>query len=90
MEYLIPVMYSGNKIHKTKEIPHKCYFKAGDADISKNKEYSNFLHIYFDANNFRDIDDRCSVKSTVHIFNGNLIDWCANKQSETSRIYSNS
>ena len=42
MEYLIhhthePIMYSRNKIHKNEEIPHQCYFKAGYAEISKNK-----------------------------------------------------
>ena len=51
-----PIIYSRNKIHKTEEIPHQCYFKAGDVEISKNKEYSNFLHTYYDADNDIDID----------------------------------
>ena len=35
------------------------------------------------------ISDRGSVTSTVHFFNGNIIDWCSNKPSETSRSSSN-
>ena len=43
MEYLMhhpqePIMYSRNKIYRTKDSPHRCYFKVGDAEISKNKE----------------------------------------------------
>ena len=74
---------------KTIEIPHQCFFKAGDAEINKNQEYSNFLHTYCDANNAKDLSDRCSFPSQVHLFNGTLIDWCNNKQYETSRISSN-
>ena len=46
---------------------------------NKNKEYSNFLHIYFDADHAMDISYRRSVTSTFHFFNGTLIDWCAKK-----------
>ena len=43
MEYLMnhqhePIMYPIKKIHRTEEIPHKCYFKAGYAETRKNKE----------------------------------------------------
>ena len=53
MEYLmqhphINIMSSRKKIHRTKEIPHKCYFGAGEEETRKNKEYSNFLHAYCD------------------------------------------
>ena len=79
-----------NKNHITEESTHKCYFKAGDAEISKNKEYSNLLHTYCDADHERDISDRHSVTSSFHLFNSTIIDWCAKKQSETSRSRSNS
>ena len=32
-----PIMYSRNKIHRTEESPHQCYFKAGDAEIIETK-----------------------------------------------------
>ena len=40
MEYLMhhphePIMYSRNRIYKNNEIPHQCYFEAGDAEIKK-------------------------------------------------------
>ena len=75
--------------YKTGKIPHKCYFKAGDAKNIKNKEYSNFLHTYCDADHARDISHRRLVTSTVHLFNVTPIDWCARKKSETPRIISN-
>ena len=58
MEYLMPhphepIMYPKNKIYKTYEITHQCYFKEGDAEINKNKEYSNLLHTYCDADHAR-------------------------------------
>ena len=53
--------------------------------INKNKEYSNFLHTYCYANHARDIFDRRSVKSTVHLFNGTLIYWHSKKHYEISR-----
>ena len=42
MEYLMhhtheTIMYSRNKTHITEKSPHKCYFKSGDAEISKTK-----------------------------------------------------
>ena len=48
MEYVMQhphesIMYSRNKINKTEEIPHQCYFKTGDSEIRKTKEYYNFL-----------------------------------------------
>ena len=55
----------------------------------KKKEYTKFLHIYCDADHARDIDDRLSVTSTVHIFNITLIDLCTKKQSKISRNSSN-
>ena len=78
MEYLMhhphePIMYSRKKIHRTDEIPCCCYFKVGDAKIRKNKEYSNFLHTYFDSYHAIDISGRISFTSTVHIFNGTII-----------------
>ena len=62
-EYIIdhshePIMYSRNKIYKTDEIPHQCYFKAGDSEINKDKEYSNFLKTYCDADYYRYLADR--------------------------------
>ena len=56
----------------------------------KNQEYSNFLHIYCDADHARNISDKHSVTTTVYLFNCILIDWCANKHSEISIISSNS
>ena len=82
-------MYAGTKIHKTEESSHQCYFKEGYAEMSKNEEYSNFLHTYCDADHERDISDRRSVTSSFHLFNSTIIDWCAKKQSETSRGSSN-
>ena len=46
----------------------------------KTKEYSNFIHTYFDVDHARDIADRLSVTSTVHLFNGTLIDWCSKRK----------
>ena len=84
MEYLMHhshelIMYPINKIHSTDEIPHQCYFKAGDSEIIKNKEYSKFLHTYCDADHSKYISDKLSVTSTVHISKGTIIDWCAKK-----------
>ena len=94
MEYIMhhphkPIMYSRNRIYKTHEIPHKCFFKSGDAEINKNKEYTNLLHTYCDADHAINISDRCSVILTVHLFNGTLIDCCSKKQSENSIVSSN-
>ena len=68
-----PIIYSRNKINRTEEIPHQCYFKSGDAEIRKTNEYSNFLHTYCDADNKMYISDRHSVTSKVHPFNGTII-----------------
>ena len=84
-----PIMYSRNKINRTEENPHQCYFKSGDAEISKNKEYSNFLHIYCDEYFARDNSDIRSVTSIVHIFNGTIIDWFSKEHPETSTRSSN-
>ena len=67
------------EIYVTEEIPNECYFKSGDAEIIKNKEYSNFLHTYCNAYHAIDILDRRLVTSTVHIFNGTIIYWCDKK-----------
>ena len=83
-------MYSRNKIHRIDEIFHQCYFKSGDAEVIKNKEYSNLLYTYCYAYCARNISDRRSITSTVNLFNCNTIYWCARKQSETSRNISNS
>ena len=56
---------------------------------AKNKEKYNFINIYCDADHVRDISARRSVTYTVNIFNVTIIEWCANKQSETSIIRSN-
>ena len=69
-----PIMYPIKKSHKTEKIPHQCYFKSRYTEIQKNKEYSNFFHKYRDADHARDISDRRSVTSTVHLFNGTIID----------------
>ena len=94
MEYLMhhahePIMYSKKRINKTDKIPHQRYTKAGYAEISKNKEYYNSLHTYCDEYRARDISDRRSFISKVHLFNGTIIDWCVKKNSETSRSSSN-
>ena len=94
MEYIIhhpqkPIIYSWKKIHKTHESPHQCYFKEGNAEINKNQEYSNFPHTYWYADHSRNLADRHSDTSTFHIFDGNLIEWCSKKKSETSRSSSN-
>ena len=86
MEYLMqylhePIIYSRKKIHRTEESPHQCYFKSGDAEIRKTKEYSNFLHTYCYADHARDISDRHSVTYIVHLFNGTILDWCSKKNS---------
>ena len=77
------------EMYVTEDIPHQYYFKSGDAEIRKNKEYSNFLNTYFNTYHARDISYRRLVTSTVHIFNGTIIDWCDKKQYETSRKSSN-
>ena len=56
---------------------------------STNKEYFDFLHTYCDEDHVRYLADRRSVTLAVHTFNGTLIDFCAKKQSETSRTSSN-
>ena len=53
--------------------------------MRKTKKLSNLLHTYCDVDHARDISNRQSVTSTVHIFNGTIINWSAKKQSETSR-----
>ena len=93
MEYLMhnphePIMYSSKNIHKNEESPYQCYFKAGDTEIRKTKEDSNFIHTFCDEYHSRDISDRNSVTSTVNHLNGTIIGWCSKKQSETSRINS--
>ena len=51
MEYLMhhthePIVYSRKKIYKTDEIPHQCYFKAGDSEIKKIRNIpTSFIHI---------------------------------------------
>ena len=75
--------------YKNHESLQTYYFKAGDVEINKNKESSNFLHTYCDADHAKYLADRRSVTSTVHLFNGNFIDWCAMKQYGTSRRSSN-
>ena len=77
------------EIYVTEEIPNECYFKSGDAEISKNKEYSNFLNTYCNAYHVRDISYRLLVTSIVRIFDGTIIDWCDKKQYGTSRNSSN-
>ena len=84
-----PIMYSGKKIHRTEDSPHQFYFKSGDAEISKNKEYYIFPHTYFYADHARNISERRSATSTVNLLNSNIIDWCTKKNSETPRIISN-
>ena len=79
-----PIMYSRNKINRTEEIPHQCYFKSGDAEIRKTNEYSNFLHTYCDADNARDISYKISATFIVDLLNGTTIDWCSKKYYETS------
>ena len=74
-----PITYSRKKIHKTDKISHQCYFKSGDAKISKKKEYSNFLQTYCDADHTRDIFDRYSVTYTVNLLNITLIECCVKK-----------
>ena len=41
--------------------PHHCFFKAGDAKMNKNQEYSDFLHKYCGADHERDLSYRYSV-----------------------------
>ena len=74
----------------TEDTLHQCYFKSGNTEISKNKEYFNFLHAYCDSDHAIYIFDRLLVTSTVHIFNGTIMDWCDKKQYGTSRNSSNS
>ena len=84
-----PIIYSRKKINKTEDIPHQCYFKAGDPEIRKTKEYSNFLHTYFDADHARDISDRRSITFTFHLLNDTMTDCCAKKKYEIYRSTSN-
>ena len=70
-----PRMYSRNKFLKTNEIPLQCFYKSGDAEINKNQEYSNLIHIYYDAYHARYLSDRRSVTLTVHLLNDTFIDW---------------
>ena len=78
-----PMMYSIKKSFNKNESPHQCFFKAGDVEINKNQEYSNFLHTYCDSDHARDISDRRSVASTAHLFNGTVIGCSPNKQPDT-------
>ena len=64
------ILYARKKIDKINENLHQCYFKADDAEINKNKEYSNFLQKYCDEDHSRYISYRLSGTSTVHIVNG--------------------
>ena len=84
MEYLMHhphelIMYSRNKMYKTHERPHQCYFKAGDAEINKNQEYSNYLHTNCDSDHAIYIADKRRVTQTVYLFNDILIYWRAKK-----------
>ena len=74
-----PIMYPRKEIYKTHDIPNQCYFKAGDSETNKNKESSNFLHIYCDADCARDLAERCSVTLKCYLFNVTLIDWYNDK-----------
>ena len=84
-----PIMSSRKKMHRNYKITHQYYFKAGDAEIRKNKEYYNFLHIYCNTDYSRYISDRRLVTSTFHLLNGTLIDWFSKKQYEIPKISSN-
>ena len=84
MEYLMHHTYKSNmypkkKSYKAHECPHQCYFKAGDSEMNKNQEYSNFLHTYCDTDHIRYLSIRGSVTSIVHVFNVTLVSWCAKK-----------
>ena len=57
--------------------------------MSKNQEYSNLLHTYCDVDHAQDLSESLSVTSADNLLNVTIIDWCANKQSETYRISSN-
>ena len=61
-------------------IAYQCFFKAGNVEITKDQEYSKFLHKYCDEYHDRYLSNRLSVTSTVHIFNDTIIDWCDKKQ----------
>ena len=84
MEYIIhhphePIMYSGKKIYKNHERSHQCYLKTGNVEINKNQEYPNFIHTHCNVDHAIYISYIRLVKSKVHLFNGNLIEWSAKK-----------
>ena len=63
MEYLMHhphknIMYPKKKMFKTNDIPHQCFLKGDNSEINKNNEYSNFIHIYCDADNSIDLSER--------------------------------
>ena len=94
MEYIMHnphehIIYSKKHISKANESPHKCFFKAGSADIYQTQEYSNLLHTYCYADDSIDLAYRISVTLTSHLFNGTFVDWCTSKKSKTYRISSN-
>ena len=79
MEYLMhhpeeSIMYSKKKVAKIMKAP-TTIFQIRRCINQQNQEYSNFLHTYYDADHTRDLYERLSVTSTVHIFNSDLIDW---------------
>ena len=77
------IMYSRNNIFKANEIPLKCFFKSGKAEINQTQQYSKLIHSYCGADHARDITVRRSVTSTSHLSNGAIIDWCSKKQTKT-------
>ena len=90
IEYIIhhqhkPIISTMKIIFKTNKSPLQCFFNTSSADINQTQEYSNFLHTYCDVDHAGYLRDRLSVNSTSHLFNGTIIDWCANNQSVTSQ-----
>ena len=93
MEYLMhhpheSIMYSGNKVFEVNDIPLRCFFKPGKAEINQIQQYSSFLHAYCDANHARDLTDSLSVTSNYHLFNGTIATSCFKKQTKNMWISS--
>ena len=68
---------------KTNDSPLYCFFNTGNSEMNQTQKYSNFLHIYCDANHARYISDMWYVTSTSHLFNSTIKDLRHKKQYDT-------
>ena len=86
MEYLyhhphVPIMYPRKPLCRKRQL--ECHFKRGTAEYKTNP-YISFIDNYNDGDLARDLRDRRSVTSTVHLFNGVIVDWQSKKQRDST------